>query len=148
MSDHKEEPEEEIKGEKIEELEYSESDMSDHDLGEVIDNTKDGNPERRRRSKRRVKVKTRVRVKKKTDSKKKYKKLVEQLIWVLFIAGFVTALVILYQQLGINDSKYKSNKRTLLLEQYKPSQIAEIQYQNKHNSNSIVMAFNCYCEHF
>lgn len=140
MNIHKEEPEEEIKGEKIGEFEYSASDINDHDSGEVIDNTKEGNPERRRRSKRRVKVKTRVRVKKKTDSKKRYKKLIEQLVWVLFIAGFVTALVILYQQLGINDSKYKSNKRTQLLAPFKPGQIAEIQYLNKQNSNSIVMA--------
>lgn len=140
MSIHKEKPEEEIKGEKIGEFEYFESDGSGHDSGEVIDDTKEVNPERRRRSKRRVKVKTRVRVKRKTDSKKRYKKLVEQLIWVLFIAGFVTALVILYQQLGINDSKYKSNKRTLLTVPFKPSQIAEIQYLNKQNSNSIVMA--------
>jgi hypothetical protein len=107
--------------------------------GEVFNETTEHGSGRRRRTKRRVKVKTRIRVKKKTDSKKKYKKLLEQIVWFLFIAGFIVALVILYQQLGINDANYKNNKRTSIDKPFPSSQLAEIQYFSKQKSNSIVM---------
>jgi hypothetical protein len=66
--------------------------------------------------KHRVKVKKRIRVKRNSGSKRSYKKKLEKLIWVLFILGFIAALVILYKQLGINDSRYKTNKRVQKIE--------------------------------
>ncbi len=108
--------------------------------GEVINDTELDSPEsRRRRTKKRVKVKTRVRVKKKSSSSSKYKKLIERLIWIAFIVAFVAALVILYKQLGFNDSKYKSTKRTMLLAPCKQKQLMAMQQLNKQKSNTSVI---------
>lgn len=64
---------------------------------------------------RRVKIKKRIRVKKKTSSRRFYKKIVERIIWIAFIAGFITALVILFKQLNISDEKYKGSKKKVQL---------------------------------
>ena len=139
MNNPNEQQEEELNDHNSQSEENMDSGNNADSSGEVVNDTTGTGIERRRRTKHRVKVKTRVRVKRKTDSKKRYKKLAEKLIWVLFIVGFVAALVVLYQQLGINDSKYKSNKRTMFIKQFKPSQLVEIQYLNKHNSVSVVL---------
>ena len=139
MNNPNEQQEEELNDYNSQSEENMDSGNNADSSGEVVNDTTGTGIERRRRTKHRVKVKTRVRVKRKTDSKKRYKKLAEKLIWVLFIVGFVAALVVLYQQLGINDSKYKSNKRTMFIKQFKPSQLVEIQYLNKHNSVSVVL---------
>jgi len=142
MNDDKEmmdEASDKLDDNEFEEME-SDSDNPETQQGEVIDDTNLDNPERRRRrSKKRVKIKTRVRVKKKSSSSNKYKKLIERLIWIAFIVAFVTALVILYKQLGFNDSKYKSTKRTMLLKPYKQKQWTAIQQLNKQKSNTIVI---------
>ncbi len=60
---------------------------------------------------RRVKIRKRIRVKKKTSSKRKFRKLFEKIIWIIFIAGFITALVILLKQINISDEKYKAGRK-------------------------------------
>lgn len=93
------------------------TDLDDEIEGEIIspDNDFDVSPSgterRHHRKKRRIKVKKRVRVSKKKSSKRFYKKLVERVIWAVFIAGFITVLVVLFKQLDISDEKYKSGKK-------------------------------------
>ncbi|MBL7927511.1 MAG: hypothetical protein JNK61_11460 [Bacteroidia bacterium] len=96
---------------------------------EFTDNSSGNKSNGSYQQKHRVKVKKRIRVKQKNSSKHNLKKTTEKLIWIAFIIGFIATLVILYKQLGINDSRYKSNKRTQINH-------APIKY-NHHNKSRI-----------
>jgi hypothetical protein len=63
----------------------------------------------RKRVKKRIKIKKKIKVRKKSSTRK-YKKLIERLIWILVILGFIAALVVLVNELDINDAKYKKKK--------------------------------------
>ncbi|MEO8149734.1 MAG: hypothetical protein ABI723_18995 [Bacteroidia bacterium] len=95
--------------------EYYDDSDPDQTGGEIIDNTDSSSGTHSGPHRRRVKIKKRVRVKKKTSAKRKYKKLIERIIWIVFIAGFITALYILFNQLGITDEKYKATKKRVML---------------------------------
>ena len=102
------------------EFEEMETDEDSRDIdqteGELTDDTNPltGAPHEHG-GRRRVKIKKRIRIKKKTSSKRKYKKVFERIIWILFIVGFLTAVYILVNQLGITDEKYKPTKKRGML---------------------------------
>lgn len=87
--------------------------------GEITDITANTDTSHKGHRRRRVKIKKRIRVKKKTSSKRKYKKVFERIIWIAFIVGFITVLYILFNQLGINDEKYKSTKKRSMFVPFK-----------------------------
>lgn len=62
------------------------------------------------RHRRRTRVRKRIRIKKKSNPKRKIKKILERLIWIIIIAGFITTLVILVKTLDIKDENIKKKK--------------------------------------
>jgi hypothetical protein len=67
-----------------------------------------GTPQRRRR---RRKVRKRIRVKKKSGPWRKVRKVIERIVWVLVIAGFLVTLVVLMRQLNISDDKAEKKRQ-------------------------------------
>lgn len=99
--------------EEIDDPDDKNEEETENDSSTSHSHSSDGRHRRHSRKKRRIKIKKRVRVKKKTSSKRKYKKFFETLIWIILIGGFITALVVLFNTLEINDSKYKGGKKTM-----------------------------------
>lgn len=64
------------------------------------------------RVRRRIKVRKRLRVRQKPSIKKKLKKFAEKAFWVVIVAGFITALVIMIIELDIRDEKFKQKKKS------------------------------------
>jgi hypothetical protein len=59
------------------------------------------------RVRRKIRVRKRIRIRKKPSSKKKIKKYAERAFWILLIAGFITALIIMVIELDIRDDRLK-----------------------------------------
>jgi len=76
--------------------------------GEIID---ESTGSRGPKVRRRIKVRKRIRVRQKPSIKKKLKKFGEKAFWVLIVAGFITALVVMIIELDIRDERFKSKKK-------------------------------------
>lgn len=59
------------------------------------------------RVRRKIRVRKRIRIRKKPSAKKKIKKYAERAFWILLIAGFITALIIMVIELDIRDDRLK-----------------------------------------
>ncbi len=77
--------------------------------GSVTDESTPGNGVKVRR---RIKVRKRLRIRKKPSIKKKLKKIGEKAFWVIIVAGFITALIVMIVELDIRDEKYKQKKKS------------------------------------
>lgn len=64
---------------------------------------------------RRTRVRKRIRIKKKSSPKRKIKKILERLLWLIVIAGFIATLVIMIKQLDIRDESVKKKKTKSML---------------------------------
>jgi len=62
------------------------------------------------RVRRRIKIRKKIRVRKKPSVKKKLKKFGEKAFWVVIVAGFIAALIVMIVQLDIKDEKFKQSK--------------------------------------
>lgn len=63
-----------------------------------------------KRVRRKIRVRKRIRIRKKPSAKKKIKKYAERAFWILLIAGFITALIIMVVELDIRDDRLKKAK--------------------------------------
>lgn len=63
-----------------------------------------------KRVRRKIRVRKRIRIRKKPSAKKKIKKYAERAFWILLIAAFVTALIIMVIELDIRDDRLKKAK--------------------------------------
>lgn len=74
---------------------------------EIIDESAEAGVPKRRK----IRVRKRIRIRKKSSIKKKLKKYAEKAFWVLIVAAFVTALVIMFKELDIKDERLKKGKK-------------------------------------
>lgn len=74
---------------------------------EIIDESANsGLPKRRK-----IRVRKRIRIRKKSSVKKKLKKYAERAFWVLLVAAFITAVIIMFNELDIKDERLKKSKK-------------------------------------
>lgn len=124
--------------EAIDDTQEKEDSDNESDSSSAHSHSSDGRRRRHSRTKKRIKVKKRIRVKKKTSGKRKYKKFFETIIWIVLIAGFLTAIVVLFNTLELNDAKYKGGKRTMNERGIQQNRIDKNQLYTKQKSSSIV----------
>lgn len=60
---------------------------------------------------RRIKVRKKIRVRKKPSVKKKLRTFAEKAFWVVIVAGFIAALIVMIVELDIKDDKFKQTKK-------------------------------------
>lgn len=73
---------------------------------EIVDESTETGPPKRRK----IRVRKRIRIRKKSSFKKKLKKYAEKAFWVLIVAAFITALIVMFSELDIKDERLKKGK--------------------------------------
>ncbi len=78
--------------------------------GPSVNDESQSGSETPKRVRRKIRVRKRIRIRKKPSAKKKIRKYAERAFWILLVAGFITAVIIMVIELDIRDERLKKAK--------------------------------------